>query len=186
MILDELKSKLGGEYSIISVTENIINDVFELMKQNTYFYSKTQAHDITIEECREDIYALPPGTEISQKFYVALFKGNECAAVLDYIEGYPNKSVTFIGLFMLHPKFHRTGIGSRIIRNFIDCAQSSGFAEIKLGCFEANEIGLSFWRRMGFIEEKTSVRETDGMLLNLIHMHMVLNPAMGRDVTDDN
>lgn len=180
MILDELKSKFNGEYTIVSVTENIIDDVFELMRQNTYFYSKTQAHDITIEECREDIYALPPGTDISQKYYVAFYKGNECAAVLDYIEGYPNNTVAFIGLFMLHPKFHRTGIGSRIISSFIDCAQRSGFAEIKLGCFEANEIGLSFWRRMGFIQEKTSVRETDGMLLNLTHMYRALVPAVVR------
>ena len=40
--------------------------------------------------------------------------------------------------------------------------------------FETNETRLSFWRRMGFIEEKTSVRETDGRLLNLIHMCMAL------------
>lgn len=174
MILDKLIGAFDGKFTIVKINESIIDDVFSLMKQNTYFYSKTQAHDVTIEECREDIYALPPGTDISQKYYVAFYKGSECAAVLDYIEGYPQKSVAFIGLFMLHPKFHRTGIGSNIINSFIDCAKTSGFTEIKLGCFEANEVGLVFWTRMGFEKEKVSVREVDGMLLNLIHMNMEL------------
>ena len=75
---------------------------------------------------------------------------------------------------MLNLKFQSAGIGGHIISNFIECVQNNGFTEIKLCCYEANEIGHAFWNRMGFIKEKVSTRETDGKIYNLIEMHKVL------------
>lgn len=174
MILTDLERKLNGQYSIVRISDMIIDDVFEIMKLNKYFYSRTQLHEISREECQEDMYALPPNTDMSQKFYVALYKRNECVALLDYVEGYPASNVIYLGFFMLNPKFQRAGIGGHIVGNFIECVQNNGFTEIKLACYEANKIGLAFWNRMGFIKEKVSARETDGKIYNLIEMHKVL------------
>jgi GNAT superfamily N-acetyltransferase len=173
MLLTDLKESLN-DYSIIKVTEDILGDVFNVMRRNEYFISRTQAHDVTIEECRDDIYALPPGTDASQKFYVALYKDEECAALLDYVEGYPNQGIVFIGLFILDPKFQSSGNGAHIISAFIKCAQTIGFKEIRLGCYEANETGLKFWNRMGFKQQSISVRESNGKPMNLITMGMPL------------
>jgi GNAT superfamily N-acetyltransferase len=173
MLLADLEASLN-DYSIIKVSEDILGDVFEVIRRNEYFISKTQAHDVTIEECRDDICALPPDTDASQKFYVALYKGKECAALLDYVEGYPALGIVFIGLFILDPKFQRSGNGAHIINAFIKCAKSSGFNEIRLGCYEANETGLKFWNRMGFKQQSVSEREIDGKPMNLITMSLPL------------
>ncbi len=174
MIIDDLEKKFSGQYSIIKISESILEDVFEIMKQNKYYYSRTQLHDITREECREDIFALPPNTDISQKFYLAFYKENECIALLDYVEGYPASEVVYLGLFMLNPKLQRAGVGSNIITKLEDCIKSNGFKVIKLCCYEANDIGYTFWKRMGFIKEKVSTRENDGKIYNLIHMQKVI------------
>ncbi len=174
MILADLEKIFNGQYSIVKITDMIIDDVYEVMKLNKYFFSRTQLHDITREECREDMYALPPDTDMSQKFYIALYKENECVALIDYIEGYPDPNVVYLGLFMLNPKFQGVRVGSYIIGKFIECVGNNAFTEIKLGCYEANEIGYAFWNRMGFIKEKCSIRENDGKAYNLIHMQRVL------------
>jgi GNAT superfamily N-acetyltransferase len=173
MILTDLEASLN-EYSLIKVSEDILDDVFEVMRRNEYFISRTQAHDVTIEECRDDICALPPGTDLSQKSYIALYKGKSCAALLDYVEGYPAQSTVFIGLFILDPAFQNAGNGAHIINALIKCAGSSGFKEIMLGCYEANETGLKFWNRMGFKQQSVSVREADGKPVNLIKMSLPL------------
>jgi len=175
VILDDLKKEFSSKYSLVKITESILNDVFEIMKQNIYFISRTQPHDITMEECREDIYALPPNTDLSQKFYLAFYKDNECIGLLDYIEGYPTSDVVYLGLFILSPRYQGAGVGSNIISKFVNCVRKNGFKEIKLACFESNEVGHAFWKHMEFTEEKVSTRENDGRIYNLIHMHKVLN-----------
>ncbi len=174
MILADLEKMFSGQYSLIKISESILDDVFEIMKLNKYFFSRTQLHDVTREECREDIYALPPNIDMSKKFYLAFYKENECIAILDYVEGYPDSDVVYLGLFMLNPKFQRAGVGSNMISKFVDCIKNNGFKEIKLGCYEANEIGYTFWNQMGFKKEKVSIRENNGKEYNLIHMQKVL------------
>ena len=174
MILADLEKKFSGQYSIIKISESILDDVFEIMKQNNYYYSRTQLHDVTMEECQEDIYALPPYTDMSQKFYLAFYKENKCIALLDYVEGYPASDVVYLGLFMLNTKFQRAGVGSDIISIFVDCIKNNGFKDINLCCYEANDIGYTFWKRMGFIKQKVTTREKDGKIYNLIHMQKVL------------
>lgn len=173
MLLTDLQTCLE-EYRFVKVTEAITDDVFDLMRRNEYFISRTLPQGVTREECEQDIHALPPGTDISQKYYFALYREDECAALLDYIEGYPSASIVFIGLFILDPKFQGTGAGAHIMSKFISCAKNSGFKEIRLGCFETNEAGLVFWSRMGFIKQKFSVREAGGKNLNLIEMGKAL------------
>ncbi len=173
MIINELREKLK-EYRIIPITEDNLEEAFQLMHCNTYFYSRTQFHELTLEECREDMTALPPNTDMKQKYYLGIYEGDQMIAVLDYIEGYPEKEVAFIGLFILNHEIHGRGLGRHLISTFIEAARDNRFTEIKLGCYETNEIGYSFWSRMGFVKERETIREVDGRELNLIVMHMLL------------
>ena len=91
-----------------------------------------------------------------------------------YIKGYPEKEVAFIGLFILNQEIHGKRFGRQLINTFIESARDNEFTEIKLGCYETNEIGYSFWSRMGFVKERETIREVDGRELNLIVMHMLL------------
>lgn len=174
MILTDLEKSFSGQYSIVKVSDKNIDDVYEVTKLNKYFISRTQRHEVTREECREDMYALPPNTDMSQKFYIAFYKENECVALFDYVEGYPDSNVVYLGLFMLNPGFQGVKLGSYMIGKFVECVRNNGFTEIKLGCYEANEIGYAFWNRMGFNKEKVTIRENDGKLYNLIQMQKKL------------
>ncbi len=173
MIIHSLREKLKN-YKIIPITEENIEEAFQLMRSNTYFYSKTQFHELTLEECREDITALPPDTTIDQKFFLGIYEEDRMIAVLDYLEGYPTKDTAFIGLFMLDNEIHGMGIGKNIIDAFIRSAKENQYIKVKLGCFETNEIGHRVWSKLGFEKERETKREVDGRELNLIVMQRPL------------
>ncbi len=173
MIINNLKEKLK-DYNIHPITEENIEEAFQLMRSNTYFYSRTQFHELTLQECKEDITALPPDTSLDQKFFVGIYENDKLVAVLDYLEGYPQNGIAFIGLFMLANEVHGKGIGKKMIQAFIESAKQNKFNEIKLGCFETNEVGHLFWSKMGFVNEREIIREVDGRELNLIVMRRLL------------
>lgn len=173
MILGDLKAKLI-EYELIKNSEDNIQDVYQLMKSNLYYNSKVHFHDLMIEECLQDITAIPPNTNISQKFYYGIYKKYELIAVIDYIEKYPNEDTVFLGLFMLNPNYHRKGIAKHIIDCFKEVVKENHFKYIELGCYEVNEVGYRFWNKMGFKIIDTKVNDINGHELNLLKMRITL------------
>lgn len=151
MLLNELKNVLT-EYIIKPITEENIEDVFHLMRSNTYFYSKTQNHELTIEECMKDIDALPPRVAKSKKTFVALYDKDKCLAVIDFIEGFPKDDIGYLGLLMLDESIHRKGIGKKILTNIFKVARDKQFQIIELACYETNKNGFDFWTKMGFLK----------------------------------
>jgi L-amino acid N-acyltransferase YncA len=71
---------------------------------------------------------------------------------------------------MLANEVHGKGIGKKMIQAFIESAKQNHFKEVRLGCYETNEIGYLFWSKMGFVNEREVKREVDGKELNLIVM----------------
>lgn len=173
MILGDLKAKLI-EYELIKNSEDNIQDVYQLMKSNLYYNSKVHFHDLMIEECLQDITAIPPNTNISQKFYYGIYKKYELIAIIDYIEKYPNEDTVFLGLFMLNPNYHRKGIAKHIIDCFKEVVKENHFKYIELGCYEVNEVGYRFWNKMGFKIIDTKVNDINGHELNLLKMRITL------------
>lgn len=173
MILEDFKAKLI-EYEFIKNSEDNIQDVYKLIKANTYFHSKVYFHELTIEECLQDISALPPNTNMSQKFYYGIYKNHNLIAIIDYIEKYPNENTVFLGLFMLNQNYHRKGIAKHIIECFKEVVKENKFKYIELGCYEVNEIGYRFWNKMGFKIIDTKVNDKEGHALNLLKMRITL------------
>lgn len=169
MLIKELENVLS-EYILKPITAENIEDVFHLMRGNKYFYSKTQNHELTIEECLEDIDALPPRVEKAKKTFVALYDKDKCLAVIDFIEGFPKDDIGYLGLLMLDDSIQRKGIGAKILNNIFEVARDKQFKIIELACYETNKNGFAFWTKMGFFEVKKSERETDGKIYNLISM----------------
>ena len=171
MILDDLRTTFKNKYEIRDMTHENLKDAFEVMCANTHFYSKIQSHPVSLSECKEDLYTLPPHTTLDQKHYVAFYLQDKCVALLDYVESYPNTSTVYLGLFMLHPRYHKSGIGKELVDAFIKSVEMNGFLEVKLCCYQVNEVGHNFWTKMGFVTEKESTRETDGTLFKMLEMH---------------
>ena len=56
--------------------------VFALYQRNTFYNSAALEAPPTLESCREDLAALPPGREPRHKLFLGLFQGEVLAAVL--------------------------------------------------------------------------------------------------------
>lgn len=171
MLLENFRNTFKDKYEIQNITHENLQDAFEIMCANTYYFSKIQRHPVSMSECEKNLYALPPHTVLSQKHYIGLYTEGKCVALIAYIESYPYSSCVYLGLLMLHPRYHKLGIGKELVDAFIKSAEINGFSEIKLACYQENLIGYNFWRKMGFITEKESVRETDGLPFKLLEMH---------------
>ncbi len=125
-----------------------------------------------------DITLPPPGKTADSKYFVGFFSGKKLIAVLDLIDGYPDASAAYIGLFMTDGGLKRRGVGSKIIRGLCSYLKSEGICALRLACLKKNVAGSSFWAKNGFdalyetehdfglayVLEKDLKIETDGFL----------------------
>lgn len=173
MILNELREGMP-QYSLQVISESNLGEVHAMLQTNTYFYEMTQGHGVTIEECREDITALPPGKSLESKTFFAIYENGKCIAVIDFIEGYPDETTGYLGLFVLDANRHGHGLGTRILNKIEETAKTQGFQYLQLGCYEANARGFFFWSKMGFQEIRRSERETGGKRYPILSMQKEL------------
>jgi len=150
MIVEYLKRKMPT-YDIKLVSENTIDDVMELMKRNAY-YSRTTNMEVTRKGSLDNITALPPNTSMEAKTYIAIYQKRQIIGILDFIEGYPDSNIGYIGLLMVNQRLHHRGYGALILKNVINIAKDIGMGQIELGCYEQNEVALNFWKKMRFYE----------------------------------
>ena len=111
--------------------------VFALYQRNTFFNSVALEAPPTLESCREDLAALPPGREPRHKLFLGLFQGEVLAAVLDLVEGYPGEGTLYIGLLELEAPFHRQGLGTRLVRALKPPPKRPGFPPCAWGVMSA-------------------------------------------------
>lgn len=161
MILEDLKKALP-EYTIVNISENEYQDLFELQQTNPYYFMTEQDHPITLEESIAGVKDLPPNTTYEQKYYIGFYREHKLEAIMDYIEGFPNPGIVWIGLFMIHGTKSRTGIGSHIIHAFIEVLRLNQVEKLQLGCIVENEKALPFWVAMGLHEIRRAVSKAEG------------------------
>ena len=130
--------------------------VFALYQRNTFYNSVALEAPPTLESCREDLAALPPGRERRHKLFLGLFQESGLAAVLDLVEGYPEEGTLYLGLLELAGPLQGKGLGTHIFSALSQEAGAAGFQCIRLACLEENLPGLAFWAGMGFEEEGRS------------------------------
>lgn len=173
MILKQLQ-EIMPQYEVQKITQNNIKDVYQLIKNNTYFIKNTQNHEVNIEECIEDITILPPNKSIQDKTYVAIYDKTNCIALLDFIEGFPNKDIGFIGFFILSSDVHHKNIGTHIFNLIVQVSKELCFKKLELKCDKENKIGQYFWTKMGFKEIGRSNKIIDNEEHTMISMSSYL------------
>lgn len=146
---EELEDTLS-KWEIHPVEEDEYEEVLALQKGNQDFFDSIHSGAFGVEEVAESIRELPPNTRPEQKHYLGLWHQEKLAAVLDYVEGYPEEDMLWIGFFMVRAELHRTGTGRTLIHGFQTAAQAQGFRSIQLGCNVENTDGRAFWTAMGF------------------------------------
>lgn len=169
MLLEYLKEYLS-EYEFREGSEENLDGIFELQRENASYFAAIQRHEVTREECRADFTAAPPDFPLERKYYRAVYAQGSCIAILDYLEGYPKEDTVYIGYLMVAKEQQDKGVGRKINEAFMRAARQAGYGKIKLACYRANETGYRFWRRNRYTAEKITERENDGQIYPLIYM----------------
>ncbi|MBQ6076027.1 MAG: N-acetyltransferase [Lachnospiraceae bacterium] len=152
-------SRFSDAYTVRRLGEADVEDVFALCGGNTLYYRHCPPF-VTRESIREDMRALPPGKELSDKYYVGYYGPGGLTAVLDLIAAYPDGQTAFIGFFMMNAPAQGRGTGSRIVRDLCGYLRAAGFSRGRLAWVKGNPQAEHFWRKNGFAETGTeSVRD---------------------------
>ena len=145
---DLLKPFVKLKYRVELLTEQNIDEVFNLCKQNKAYYSFLRQKP-TKKGVKTIFKDLPPNSSIDKKHVLGFYDNNKLIAVLDLVEGYPYEEAVFIGLFILDKSVQRKGVGGKIMNQLLICLRKR-FDSCHLGVIEDNTNALLFWQKHGF------------------------------------
>ncbi|MBQ3695960.1 MAG: GNAT family N-acetyltransferase [Alphaproteobacteria bacterium] len=127
-----------------------IPEILEPAKTNPLYY-KHNPPNPSAKTIKKDMLDLPPGSTQKDKYFIGFFDEDKLIAILDLILHYPNPQSCFIGLFMVHKKYQRKGLGTQIIQ---DCLSYLGkfYSVARLGYISTNKQSKNFWLKNGFYQ----------------------------------
>ena len=131
--------------------------ILEICKGNPQFYRYCEARP-TKEQIYDDLHVLPPGIGPRDKYFVGFYDGENLAAVMDLIDGYPEETIAYIGLFMMKRSYQGRQIGSGIISETAAFLKSAGKTAIRLAINRGNPQSTHFWEKNGFLAIKETER----------------------------
>lgn len=144
-------SFFSDQYLVRRLEEDDIEEIYELCSKNTVYYQYCPPF-VTRESIADDMKALPPDKDISDKYYIGYYIEEKLIAVMDLIWGYPDKDTAFIGFFMTDVTIQNSGIGSRIIHDLCSNLKGLGFSNVRLGWVKGNPQAEHFWHKNRFNE----------------------------------
>ena len=144
-----VKINLEG-YSVEPITSDNLNQYEDVFYCNTEYYMVTEGRAATKRDCEETLEYTVEGIPGSNHHKIGFFDQENPVACLFLIEGYPENDVLWLGLFLVHNRYKRRGIGTACIQSLIEGLRETSTRKIRLSVQDNNVSGLSFWRRMGF------------------------------------
>lgn len=142
------------------MTEKDIAEIYALCRNNVLYY-KFCPPFVTEQSIANDMKALPPNKEDSDKYYLGYHDGEKLIAVMDLIMGYPDKKTAFIGFFMTDVSCQGIGVGSNIVHDLCLYLKTCGLTGVRLGWVKGNPQAEHFWHKNGFAETGvTNVTDT--------------------------
>ena len=158
-------TQFSERYEVRYLTDADIPAVLRLCAGNPLYF-EYYPPEATAQSIHADMRALPPHTRPEDKYYVGYFAGETLIAVLDLIDGYPEKHTAWIGFFMTDASRQNTGVGSGIAGELCACLSAHGFEKLMLGWVRGNPQAEHFWKKNLFVETG-DVRDPDGMTVVL-------------------
>lgn len=155
---------LSRIYFIRRLNESFVDDIYELCKGNPQFYQYSEA-PLRKEQVLADLYLTPPGIGLEDKYFLGFYKNDVLVAVMDLVDGYPEKDICFIGFFMMNRNFQGKHSGSAIIHEVCDALQKRGKDAVRLCIDKGNPQSTHFWTKNGFTILKEIDRKGHPVLL---------------------
>ena len=105
---------LSDKYKVHILTNKNVDEIYDLLSKNILYYEYCPPF-VTRQTIQEDMRILPPGKVIEDKYYIGFCQDGKLIAVMDLIDGYPEKLIVYIGFFMTDISVQGRGIGTEII-----------------------------------------------------------------------
>ena len=141
---------LSTQYSVKSIKEEDIQDVYNLCKNNRRYYMYLHERP-SMKNLTEVITKLPNGTGMEDKHFVGFYdQGGKLIALLDLITGYKEPDDAFIGWFIVDAEKQGRGIGSQLFADIRAALSGLGYDKLRLGCVKGNIEAENFWTSQGF------------------------------------
>lgn len=142
-----MKEVLLDGYTVEKITLENLPKYEDVFYCNEKYYMITDGRPATKETCIETVeYCLDGYAQDNIGF---LFNGDPVACLF-VLEGYPEKEILWLGLFLVHNKYKRQSIGTKCIKALIDAVEGTDITKICLSVQDNNIGGLSFWNKNGF------------------------------------
>lgn len=147
--------RLSDEYKVRKLSAEDVEDIYRLCSGNPLYYEYCPPF-VTRQGISEDMAILPPGKEIADKYYIGFFQEEKLIAVMDLIDGYPEKSIAYIGFFMTDREVQKKGVGTSMIQKVCTYLTDSGYHSVRLAWVKGNPQAEHFWVKNHFVP----IRET--------------------------
>ena len=142
-------AKLSPRYTVRRMDDADADDILALCRQNTQYY-RYCGRQPSRELVLQDLHITPPGIGTSAKYYVGFCDPTGLVAVMDLIDGYPDRECTFIGFFMMNRQLQGRQLGSGIVRDVSRYLKEAGYAAVCLAIDKGNPQSTHFWKKNGF------------------------------------
>ena len=135
----------SSQYKIHRLTDQNIDEIYHLLSKNVLYYEYCPPF-VTRESIREDMKILPPGKEQKDKYYIGFYQDEKLIAVMDFIDGYPEKGIAYIGFFMTDTSLQNHSV--------------------RLAWVKGNPQSEHFWLKNGFVQlRETTSNAADEVIL---------------------
>lgn len=173
-MLSKLQDKCS-EYKIKKLTEQDCLDIFNLYNSNPDYFNIVEARPPNLKDCMNDLMECPPNFLQEKKFFIGFYKEEQLFAVVDYLLGYPDEDIFYIGLYMIEGRNRAKGYGRTLVSDIIDVVINEGYKKLRLGVVSENLNAVNFWTRNGLKEIKRVPRKRDnGTVAEVILMEKEL------------
>ena len=127
--------------------------IYDMTSRNLQYYDYCGKQN-TLEDIYSDLELTPPGITLKDKYYVGYFSDEELVAVMDLIDGFPDKETAYIGFFMMNIDYQGKSIGTQIISELFEYLKKMDFKKVRLGIDKDNPQSTHFWKKQGFMPVK--------------------------------
>ena len=162
-------AEFSRQYAVRRLDASDVDEIRALCAENRLYYRYCRAQP-TREQILNDLSITPPGIGAEDKYYVGFYQTDTLVAVMDLIDGFPERGIAFIGFFMMNAALQGRGVGSAIIRGLADALKAQGKTAMQLGIDKGNPQSTHFWKKNGF----SVLREVpqDGRTILLARMQL--------------
>ena len=143
-------SEFSKKYRVRLLGSYDVAEILSLCEGNPQFYEHCPPF-VTEQSIIDDMKALPPRKDYSDKYYVGYFDGEKLIAVMDFIMAFPDERTAFIGFFMTDASVQNAGVGSGIIGELCGFLRGIGISAVRLGWIDSNPQAKGFWQKNRFV-----------------------------------